>query len=252
MKIFCINLKRSIDRRTRMVGEFQKLGLPYEFIDGVDGRLLSESELRQSYSKVRTIFRYGHPLLPSEVGCAMSHVKCYDSFLRSAERVCFVFEDDVIFHDKVMRQALEEANRLLENAQEPMLIEFPARARDFPKSYIRHQGKFGLVRSTNGTYAYGINRSAARILEEEFKVVKMPIDHYSYVVSRLGLKIFLRTEQVASFNDESASLIGEGRHLRMNKIVYCLYKIYRCFGMLMDAVLSVHENHAIRNSICKD
>src|SRR6516165_7990406 len=46
--IYVISLATGADRRARMRAQFDRLGLPFQFIDGVDGRAMTEQEREQA------------------------------------------------------------------------------------------------------------------------------------------------------------------------------------------------------------
>ncbi len=56
MKIFIVNLKKSVERRQKMEAQLQALGLEAEFIEAVDGRLMSEEERKSVTAKVNYAF----------------------------------------------------------------------------------------------------------------------------------------------------------------------------------------------------
>ena len=233
MKIYCINLKRSIERREKMLAELKKLPLESEFIDAVDGRQLSESELKQAYSKWRTRFRFGRGLTAGEIGCALSHVKFYGQLLATEDKSAFVLEDDVTLTERAA-DALKEVQVFLEAADEPTLVELPGVERDMP---MAADCKFVLVGGSMGTYAYGVNRAAAALLKEAFTPIKMPIDAYSYLVRKCGLKYYKYNEQVLTVDMAGESTIGTDRFFKLNQVQKIVFKFWRLIGKVVDYVL---------------
>ncbi|HDR2572978.1 TPA: glycosyltransferase family 25 protein, partial [Enterobacter ludwigii] len=75
MKIFIVNLKKSVERRKKMEAQLNALGLSAEFIEAVDGRLMSEEERKGVTANVNYAF------LPGEIGCALSHQKIYKKMI---------------------------------------------------------------------------------------------------------------------------------------------------------------------------
>lgn len=237
MKIYCINLKRSIERRARMEAELKKTGLEFEFIDAVDGRTLSEEDLKRKYSHWRTRFRYGIGLTRGEIGCSLSHVKFFDRIIDS-DSVGFVVEDDVSFADGA-RHAFEEVGNFLRHTEGPAIVQLPGLARDLCRGGA--EGK-SLVRASGamGTYAYGINPAGARLMKKVFTPVTLPADKYAYVIRHFGLNFFVYNKCVISVDMKGESQVGSDRK-RYNGLARLGYKMWRCVGLSLDWILSQKE-----------
>ena len=69
MKIFIVNLKKSVERRKKMEAQLNALGLSAQFIEAVDGRLMSEEERKGVTANVNYAF------LPGEIGCIKKFIK---------------------------------------------------------------------------------------------------------------------------------------------------------------------------------
>lgn len=91
-KIYVINLARSEIRLTAMTEKLSTLGLPFQRIDAVDGRLLSDSE-RLHFASLRP--RDGRSWTPGAIGCFSSHYACWTEIANASENYGVVFEDDV-------------------------------------------------------------------------------------------------------------------------------------------------------------
>ena len=93
MGIYIINLERSPERREYMSTILDEQGLSYEFVNAVDGRELDDSYVDSlTQNAIRT---YGK----GEIGCFLSHLKTYQTFLKSDKDYCLILEDDVTFAD---------------------------------------------------------------------------------------------------------------------------------------------------------
>ena len=92
-----INLDRSKERLKRISDSLMNFGLRFSRVQAVDGRLLSEAEIKQLVIpkwKRQLFFR---ELTRTEVGCCLSHRKCWKMLVESAEEWALVLEDDCIF-----------------------------------------------------------------------------------------------------------------------------------------------------------
>lgn len=237
MKIYCINLKRSVERRAKMEIELRKTGLDYAFIDGVDGRLLSAEALKANYSPWRSRFRHGMGLTRGEIGCALSHVKFFHQVVAHDE-VAFVVEDDVAFSEAA-REAIEEAAAFLQTVDGPAIVQLPGLERDMRADRMPGAA-FVPVLAAMGTYAYGINPAGARLMLKVFAPVRSPADKYGYVIRHYGLKFFVSARRVVFVDDVCESQVGSGR-VSYSGLKLLIFKCWRCIGVCLDALLSRRE-----------
>jgi GR25 family glycosyltransferase involved in LPS biosynthesis len=101
MKILIINLKSSVDRKQNIEQQLKRLNITnYEFIDAVNGNNLDQSIIDQKTSKriLFNLLKRTRPLLKTEAGCTLSHIKAYKRSLEIGKR-CIILEDDVILTD---------------------------------------------------------------------------------------------------------------------------------------------------------
>ena len=234
MKVYCINLKRSTDRRAKMEAELGNLGLPFDFLDAVDGRLLTRGEKRAAYSHWRALCRHGLGLTAGEIGVAMSHCKFFEKIIANNESG-FVVEDDVSF-TAASAMVFVEVEEFLKKEAGPTLVQLPGIDREL-RSVKGLEGKFVKVQSAMGAYAYGVNPEGARLLLKFFTPIKQPIDKYDYIIKHSGLNFFVYTKLALSVNMNGESMVGDDRKRYTGWRLY-LFRIWRCIGMLIDRVVS--------------
>jgi glycosyl transferase family 25 len=92
MKSYVINLDRSPDRLKRMTDRLNSIGLSFERVPAVDGRLLSHAEI----SAVNKPVVGAAAMTPEEVGCFLSHRRCWERIVSGPEAYGCVFEDDML------------------------------------------------------------------------------------------------------------------------------------------------------------
>ena len=97
LQILVISLQRSSDRREKASQELSKISLPWEFLDAVDGSLISESPAEYKAKKVKRL--QGYPLTPNEIGCYLSHKKAWQRCVES-NLPTLILEDDFILCDE--------------------------------------------------------------------------------------------------------------------------------------------------------
>lgn len=105
LSIFLLNLDRAVDRRKIMEEHLTSLGLRFELISAVDGKKLSPFD-RSKYSEEDAIKAVGHPLIDTQIGCALSHARLYERIVKENISECLILEDDVFLGEmffKVMQ-----------------------------------------------------------------------------------------------------------------------------------------------------
>lgn len=91
---FVISLPRDEERRAHMQAQLSTLALSAEFIPAVDGRTLGGAELA-AYDRQRALQVYGVEMMPTEIGCFLSHYRLYERMLREDLDVALIMEDDL-------------------------------------------------------------------------------------------------------------------------------------------------------------
>lgn len=106
-----INMDQSIDRLTAIQEQLVHLGIDAERVSGVNGRLLTDSEceeLTYPSNHFETKVRFTRDLTKGEIGCFLSHRKCWMHLLNSEEEWGLIFEDDMLFSEKAVNFILNE------------------------------------------------------------------------------------------------------------------------------------------------
>ncbi len=96
MLIYLINLSRSSDRLEHMRKVCTDAGLDFTRIEGVDGRELSVGVIDKV---VVGESRWGK-LTPGEVGCFLSHRKCWEALVKEGAQYGVILEDDVVLGEE--------------------------------------------------------------------------------------------------------------------------------------------------------
>ena len=102
LKGYCINLERAIDRHKNAENEYQRLGIPFEFIKAVDGNSLTKQDIiklgydETAAKRLRNIY-HKRGLSRTDIGCALSHIKTYQRIKEEKTPIAFISEDDAIF-----------------------------------------------------------------------------------------------------------------------------------------------------------
>jgi len=98
MRIFLLNLRSAIERKQRIVGQLNKLGLPFELFEAVYGKEVPDETAALYYDME---FYHNRPKFytPGQVGCTLSHYFIYKKIVEEKIPVTFVLEDDMVLTD---------------------------------------------------------------------------------------------------------------------------------------------------------
>lgn len=103
-KVLLINLNRDTDRLEFMTNQLNGLGIPFERLEAVNGREYVEQG-GDEYDEELTLKNHYFKLTKGEIGCALSHKRCYQKFLNDPKykdtKYLLILEDDVTISPKL-------------------------------------------------------------------------------------------------------------------------------------------------------
>ncbi|XP_061095438.1 procollagen galactosyltransferase 2 [Conger conger] len=102
-EIFLINLKRRLDRRTRMLDTLGTLGIQVTLTEAVDGKALNTSQLQALGIEMLPGYKdpySGRVLTRGEIGCFLSHYNTWTQVVERGLESVLVLEDDVRFEPR--------------------------------------------------------------------------------------------------------------------------------------------------------
>lgn len=97
LAVYLINMDGAEARLAAMRDRLAAVGLPFQRIAGVDGRLIAFPIPDFSACGYRLL--HGRRTTPPEVGCYLSHIAATRAFLDSRADLALILEDDVAFSD---------------------------------------------------------------------------------------------------------------------------------------------------------
>lgn len=102
MRTYIINLAAATERKEYMRNVLKgSAGLDIRWIDAVDGKCLTDEEKDELFDENGFIRDFQRTVKRGELGCVLSHQKCYKDLIDSEEDVAIVFEDDIVLKDSV-------------------------------------------------------------------------------------------------------------------------------------------------------
>ncbi|WP_162531162.1 glycosyltransferase family 25 protein [Holospora elegans] len=179
--VFVINLDKDVDRYRSIQPLVQQLNFPHQRISGVWGRSLFKSFIENFVDKkaYELAFNGSTPGF-GELGCFLSHVKAWISFLNSNAKFALILEDDAEFDPSKLKKIVQELIKF-QNLWDICSLFSPP---DFSGSFLSVRElsfSYMLVRfleETSGTVGLLINRRAAKSLLSKAEKYVLPVDHY--------------------------------------------------------------------------
>jgi glycosyl transferase family 25 len=166
MKAYIINLVSSVDRKIYV----QKVLEPFKtiemiFVEGINGKELSKEQQQEIFNGQQFFERYGKYPRQGEIGCTLSHQKCYKELAASNNNYSIIFEDDIIPY-----QDLENTLEILKpyiDIVKPTIILLSGGYWYYAKKKLTNNYQLAFVYDAYFTHAYLINKSAATLLINE-------------------------------------------------------------------------------------
>ena len=133
------------------------------FVEAVDGRVLSNEQLNEVWNQKETYKTYGRYMKGGEIGCSLSHRKCYEEILKNGDDAALILEDDVVFKENTdIRKVVSTVEKLL-CTQKPMIVLLSGSYWFFKeKSLPGVDFQLASVFEAMGTMSYMMNQAAAK------------------------------------------------------------------------------------------
>lgn len=173
--LFVINMKFRTDKKKRMEDELKKHGLSAEFIDAIVGYNI---DIDKMVSNNLINNKINRPMRRGEIGCYLSHIKSWESFLKSNYKYALILEDDAVF----LNDFKNKLNDLMEEIDFPFDIIY---LNDNCEHHFGDKCLYGVQKSKNlfkpgtvgyGLYGYLLSREGAKKLIDIALPIEMPID----------------------------------------------------------------------------
>lgn len=163
MKAYVVNLKSASERKEYVKNAIKPFpSISIEWIDAVDGRTLSCDERKKVFDTLKFQKHYLKMPRPGEIGCTLSHQKCYRKLLESELNSVIILEDDVVFNSDVEPLLPTIEQFLNTNTPRVLLLSgwFWYNRKD------AFNGRISVCKVFDGylTHAYALNRAAANLM----------------------------------------------------------------------------------------
>lgn len=109
---FFINLDRSTERCRSITVRLNELGLEFTRMSAVDGKTLSGEfceSIQYPINDPDVRSRYTRQITQAEIGCFLSHRRCWEALLASDEHYAAIIEDDLVISGRARTYLKDEA-----------------------------------------------------------------------------------------------------------------------------------------------
>jgi glycosyl transferase family 25 len=211
--IFVINLERNQERRVFMTRYLASIGLDARVFPATDGRTLDLIELERAGVYIDSIARerFSRSLSPAEIGCALSHLRLYQTLIDEGVGEAVVLEDDAMLSHDFPAQLATLRGELPPDWD---LVQLFCSCRDGDRvgpHVIRFLSRSCMPAASAG---YLLRLSGAIKLVREGYPVRYPSDSLIGRSPRWGTNIYGTEPQLVSINNVFPSQIGHGHSLR--------------------------------------
>lgn len=205
LPVYVISLFDARDKRAALFNRLQSIGIhDWEVIDAIRGSSLSPNQREQLCNEQAVMRSAGRAISAGELGCALSHLACYQKLLSSSDEWALILEDDAepgLNFKSVVDSLLVSCCLLSVDVVNLGPI------RKFTKSFNHKMHGHELVYPVRvwHTHAYLINRRAAHsIMSINMPVAYMADDWSAFRrlggLSLAGLDPFVCRQSMATIN----------------------------------------------------
>ena len=174
---FVISLPEAGERRQKITAQLQSCGMPYSFVDAVDGRGFDVSA-HPDYDREKRLKYFGRDLLGGEIGCFLSHKKLLQKIVQENIVCAVILEDDAT----VLSSLPAVSKALMALKKRPDLVRFLGsdKVNKSKHKVIENlAGEINLARlqsTPGGAHGYFVSNEGARKLLKKMDKIFIPID----------------------------------------------------------------------------
>ncbi|EKE85248.1 glycosyltransferase family 25 protein [Idiomarina xiamenensis] len=173
-KTLLINLDRSPQRLADATAQLDAIGMPYERVSAADGAALSDAE-RACFDVDKAQQRYHYDLTWGEVGCYLSHLRCWQKIVDEQLDYAIIVEDDLCLSPE-----FADVPHVLAALQHPwQFIKLGNPFKPRQQHVIESQADFDLVsydKAPSGTCAQVVSYAGAKRLLAARRTFFRPVD----------------------------------------------------------------------------
>jgi len=238
MKTYIINLEQSTERKEYMRQQMKKLPqLDYEFIPAVDGRKMNEEELSSHFNMKGSMYHYGRELMKGEVGCTLSHIRCYQRIVAADDSCALILEDDIeVNHPEAIDISFLE--NFLASCSKPVIVLLSGHY----WYTSRYHSQMVNVFSAFYTHAYAINQAAAQLLSDKLIYPWHLADDWFYIRS-LGIKLLgIKPHWINQISTDETSTVADGSRFIIRHKLSLQPFVVSCYIDIIKKMLRIFKH----------
>ncbi len=210
--VFIINLPEDTDRRKIMQERLEPTGVPYEFIEAVNGR---EFDLANTpaYNRKKRLRYFGRDMIGGEIGCLLSHRNIYEKMDRENIPFAAILEDDVVFEPEFK----DVLCALVETKVPWDVVRFLGSKKVYARGCRKIAPLLGqywtarLPTAPGGAHGYVLTLKAARVMLKHMKTNWVPIDTLQGRIWETGLETLVLHPAPLHIDESAETTIGDSR-----------------------------------------
>lgn len=225
MNIYVISLTDSI-RREIILERAASAGVKINFIDAINGNLLTQSEIDSIYDEEKCFQKHQRGLTKNEIACFLSHIKAWEITAKN-KSPSIVLEDDAILLPR-----FKEAIKLLASPHQKSDVVLLGQSKLDKKHEWYHYFKnpiFNKIRLgdfaignvyklwTSGMVGYWLTPRAAKIMIAENRTISTVSDNWKHHSIKLSIKEIRPYIVREDFKNLASSLEPERKLLTIYK-----------------------------------
>lgn len=183
MKTYIISLKRVKERYKYIQNHVKNIGIDYKLIEAIDGALLNQKDIEDNCD-IEQVEKLRYWLTDGAIGCALSHLKAYEEFIKSNDEYAFIIEDDVVLPNNIM-DIIKEIKEVM-ISDEVVLLYYtsfkPTSFSSINRNILSEGSLYYPMRidKTITAAAYLIGRKAAQKMTETVKPIRVAADSWHH------------------------------------------------------------------------
>lgn len=212
--IYVINLAGSQERLARAEQQLHAQQLDFERIEAVNGKTLTAEQVSAVYSEADNRRHFYRPLSAGEIGCYLSHRRCWQTLIQSGAEYAVILEDDFTLCGDLADSisAIINTNMAIDIVK---LCSYQGRER--PVKYSTQiSGEQHLVvhdKPMSGCCAYVISRQGAKQLLAHSTKISRPVDTDIQYCWETGVDVVsIKPYPVAQDNFFDSDIAAKGRN----------------------------------------
>lgn len=200
------------ERRKLVYNEFYKIGIEEpNFTDAIMATRMNDKEV-YAHTIANTFLSKG------EVGCALSHKKVYEEFLRTNENSIAIFEDDIKFSDECTIETIKKIMGIVNHMTRPAVVVLQKSIYHHKKLHNVKDNLFIYsARNLFCTHGYIINRAGAESILKVQSPIRFEIDAFKFYYWLGALDLFCLNEDLVIQDEAQVSNIKAERHEVYNR-----------------------------------